>query len=60
LHANALLSVKGRLLLVERLRAGWSLLEAAAAPVSERTARKWRDRYRHGLLRAGHRNRAAA
>jgi transposase InsO family protein len=48
LHANARLSVKGRELLVERIeRAGWSLTEAAmAAGVSERTARKWRDRYR--------------
>jgi len=47
LHANAHLSVKGRELLVERLAAGWSLTEAAAAAgVSERTARKWRDRYR--------------
>ena len=47
LHANARLSVKGRELLVERLLAGWSLMEAAAAAgVSERTARKWRDRYR--------------
>jgi transposase InsO family protein len=47
LHANARLSVKGRELLIERLRAGWSLTEAAmAAGVSERTARKWRDRHR--------------
>jgi transposase InsO family protein len=47
LHANARLSVKGRELLIERLRAGWSLTQAAmAAGVSERTARKWRDRYR--------------
>ena len=46
LHANARLSVKGRELLIERLRVGWSLTEAAtAAGVSERTARKWRDRY---------------
>jgi transposase len=46
LHANARLSVKGRELLIERLRAGWSLTEAAmAAGVSERTARKWRDRH---------------
>ena len=45
LHANARLSVKGRELLIERLRAGWSLTKAAAAAgVSERTARKWRDR----------------
>jgi transcriptional regulator with XRE-family HTH domain len=55
LHANARLSVKGRELLVERLRAGWSLAEAAmAAGVSERTARGWRDRSRaegaEGLL----------
>jgi transposase InsO family protein len=47
LHANARLSVKGRGLLVERLAAGWSLAQAAeAAGVSERTARKWRERYR--------------
>ena len=47
LHANARLSVKGRELLVERIRAGWSLTEAAiAAGVSQRTARKWRDRHR--------------
>jgi transposase InsO family protein len=47
LHANARLSVKARELLVDRLAAGWSLTEAAmAAGVSERTARKWRDRYR--------------
>jgi transposase InsO family protein len=47
LHANARLSVKGRELVVDRLRAGWSLAQAAAAAgVSERTARKWRDRHR--------------
>jgi len=47
LHANARLSVKGRALLVDRLAAGWSLTQAAAAAgVSERTARKWRDRHR--------------
>jgi transposase InsO family protein len=47
LHANARLSVKGRQLLVDRIDAGWSLAAAAeAAGVSERTARKWRDRYR--------------
>src|SRR3954470_10533065 len=46
LHANARLSVKGRELLVARLWAGWSLMEAAeAAGVSERTARKWRARH---------------
>jgi transposase InsO family protein len=46
LHANARLSVKGRELLAGRIAAGWSLMEAAmAAGVSERTARKWRDRH---------------
>src|SRR5215211_16176 len=46
LHANARLSVKGRELLIDRLRAGWSLTQAAmAAGVSERTARKWRARH---------------
>jgi transposase InsO family protein len=40
--------VKGRELLVERIEgAGWSLMEAAAAAgISERTARKWLARYR--------------
>ena len=48
LHANARLSLKGRELLVERVEAaGWSLMEAAAAAgVSERTARKWLARWR--------------
>jgi transposase InsO family protein len=47
LHANARLSLKGRELLVGRVEAaGWSLTEAAAAAgVSERTARKWLARY---------------
>ena len=61
LHANAKLSVKGRELLIDRVEvAGWSLTQAAeAAGVSDRTARKWRDRYR----REGHdglRDRASA
>jgi transposase len=48
LHGNARLSVKGRELLVDRVEnAGWSLTQAAeAAGVSDRTARKWRARYR--------------
>jgi transposase len=56
LHANAKLSVKGRELLIDRVEvAGWSLTQAAeAAGVSDRTARKWLERYRHegrdGLL----------
>ena len=56
LHANAKLSVKGRELLIDRVEvAGWSLTQAAeAAGVSDRTARKWLQRYRRegrdGLL----------
>ena len=56
LHANAKLSVKGRELLIDRFEvAGWSLTQAAeAAGVSDRTARKWLQRYRRegydGLL----------
>jgi transposase InsO family protein len=46
-HANAPLGPKGRETMVLRvLEQGWSLAEAAAAAgVSERTCRKWRDRY---------------
>jgi transposase InsO family protein len=48
MHANARLSLKGRELLIERVEnAGWSLSAAAeAAGISDRTARKWRERYR--------------
>jgi transposase InsO family protein len=47
-HANAPLGPKGRLVMVLRVVAqGWSLAEAAeAAGVSERTCRKWVERYR--------------
>jgi transposase InsO family protein len=46
-HANAPLGPKGRELMVGRvLEQGWSITEAAAAAgVSDRTCRKWRDRY---------------
>jgi transposase InsO family protein len=46
-HANAPLGPKGRATMVLRvLERGWSLAEAAeAAGVSDRTCRKWRDRY---------------
>jgi transposase InsO family protein len=46
-HANAPLGPKGRLTMVLRvIEHGWSLAAAAeAAGVSERTCRKWRDRY---------------
>jgi transposase InsO family protein len=48
LHANAPFGPKGRLTMVKRVtEQEWSLTEAAeAAGVSERTARKWVDRYR--------------
>jgi transposase InsO family protein len=48
MHANARLSLKGRELLIARVEnAGWSLSAAAeAAGISDRTARKWRARYR--------------
>jgi len=47
LHANARTCPKSRRLLVDRLQAGWSLRSAAeAAGVSERTAAKWRARWR--------------
>ena len=48
LHANAALSLKARRQLAERVvEQGWSLAEAAAAAeVSERTARKWATRFR--------------
>jgi transposase InsO family protein len=46
-HANAPLGPKGRLTMVQRVvEQGWSITEAAAAAgVSDRTCRKWRDRY---------------
>ncbi len=48
LHGNAALTPKQRLRIARRVvEEGWSLTEAAeAAEVSERTARKWVDRYR--------------
>lgn len=48
-HANAKLTPRGRLLLVQRIEAGWQVAEAAAsAGVSERTAFRWLSRYREG------------
>jgi transposase InsO family protein len=46
-HANAPLGPKGRLTMVRRVvEEGWSVAEAAAAAgVSDRTCRKWVDRY---------------
>jgi hypothetical protein len=50
LHGNAALTPNQRLRLARRVvDQGWSLGEAAeAAEVSERTARKWADRYQKG------------
>ena len=47
LHANAPFGPKGRRIMVLRVvEQGWSLAEAAeAAGVSDRTCRRWRDRY---------------
>jgi transposase InsO family protein len=45
-HENARTTARGRLLMVERLQAGWSLGQAAAAfGVCPATVRKWRDRF---------------
>jgi transposase InsO family protein len=47
LHANARSCPNSRRLIVERVEAGWSLAEAAAAAgVSDRTAAKWLARWR--------------
>jgi len=55
LHGNARTCPRSRRLLVERVECGWTLAQAAAAAgVSERTAAKWRARWRaegeRGLL----------
>lgn len=47
LHANARTCPKSRRLLVDRVEAGWPVLEAAqAAGISDRTARRWLARWR--------------
>jgi transposase len=55
LHANARTCPKSRRLLVDRVGAGWSVIEAAeAAGITDRTARRWLARWRaegaEGLL----------
>jgi transposase InsO family protein len=46
-HANARLTVHGRLLIVERARSGWKQAHIAAAMgVSRRCVKRWIDRYR--------------
>ena len=45
-HENARATARGRLLMVQRLQAGWSLGQVAAAVgVCPATVRKWRDRF---------------
>ena len=47
LHANARTCPNSRRLLVERVGAGWSVMEAAeAAGITDRTARRWLTRWR--------------
>ncbi len=47
LHANARTCPKSRRLLVDRIGAGWSVMEAAeAAGIADRTARRWLARWR--------------
>ena len=49
MHKNARLTPSGRVLLVERIGAGWPVAKAAmASGVSERTAYRWLVRYRSG------------
>jgi len=55
LHANARTCPKSRRLLIERIEAGWSVVEAAeAAGITDRTVRRWLRRWRQegatGLL----------
>lgn len=46
-HRNAKLTIAGRLLIVQRLAAGWTQAETAEAQgVSRSTVAKWRKRYR--------------
>lgn len=45
-HDNARTTRHGRMLMIERLRAGWSVAAVAvAAGVSAKTVRKWRERF---------------
>ena len=47
LHANARTCPKSRQLLVDRVGAGWSVMEAAAAAgITDRSARRWLARWR--------------
>lgn len=49
MHKNARLTPSGRVLLVERIEAGWTVKQAStAAGISERMAYRWLGRYRCG------------
>jgi len=49
IHKNARTTPRGRMLMVERLQAGWSVVQVAqAGGVAPRTVRKWRDRFAAG------------
>jgi transposase InsO family protein len=53
IHKNARMTVHGRVLLVERIEAGWRVADAAgSAGISERTAYKWLARNRAGGVEA--------
>src|SRR5436853_5080726 len=60
LHANAKTCPNSRQLLVDRIGAGWSVMEAAeAAGITDRTARRWLKRWREDGP-AGLRDRSSA
>jgi transposase InsO family protein len=47
IHENARTTPRSRMLMIERLEAGWTIAATASAlGVDGRTVRKWRDRYR--------------
>ncbi len=49
IHKNARMTVHGRVLLVQRIEAGWRVADAAgSAGISQRTAYKWLARHRAG------------
>ena len=47
IHDNARTTRHGRMLMIERLHAGWTVPAVATAfGVTPKTVRKWRDRFR--------------
>ena len=50
-HPSARLTPKGRRLLVDRVRSGWTITKAAdAAGISRQTGSKWVGRFRRGVI----------